>query len=536
MNLPITTQPLDAAVRRLRSKTPVGSRLRSRDWAEVPLALRERAQFSAGVESARVVQGIQDALMEWVTLGKDRPVGIPADAPRAFMDRSKFVKELRGLIGAPQGDTGDVKDITSRKRLELIYDFQAEDVYGFGRWKTDNDPEILAGFPAYEFMRVEDRRVPRDQVDPGHWQRRFFEAAKAAGDDRALAVQRATHRMVALKGSLLWARLSIFGRPWAPFDWGSGMGLVDVDRAEAESLGLLDPGEPVPPAEPEQFNAGLQASVRDLSPETVSVLSEAFGDRIVLRDGVVHWQWDNESSSNPPPPPESPLAPLVTRRTFKPWKTVSEARLGMPDAGIASVGESIGLFEHHFGTKISAARRALTHANDVAEVMHELRSRFPTMPLDAVKKLLLVSPRGGVLGLASLRESSVPSRMAIRYKAYHEQNASQWEQRRADRIAAGRPVWTVDDTFGGTVRHELGHALTMDRHVSRLLAAYRDKLSPNTVREWVQRTVSEYAATNAKETIAEAFCLYTSPDYTKGSLPQWLEEIVRDMLGEETET
>lgn len=49
--------------------------------------------------------------------------------------------------------------------------------------------------------------------------------------------------MIALKTSDVWEKLSVFGRPWAPFDFGSGMGCRDVERTECVKLGLIQPKE-----------------------------------------------------------------------------------------------------------------------------------------------------------------------------------------------------------------------------------------------------------------------------------------------------
>ena len=51
--------------------------------------------------------------------------------------------------------------------------------------------------------------------------------------------------MIALKNDPVWTALSRFGRPWPPFDYDSGMGIADIDRETAETLGLLaNPSNP----------------------------------------------------------------------------------------------------------------------------------------------------------------------------------------------------------------------------------------------------------------------------------------------------
>src|SRR5947207_6889432 len=110
----ISIIPFEAAVDRLAGKTAVASKLRTRDWQlDIPLGLRDRAFFSAGVDQLNTLQSMQDKLGEWSNF-------LERDPERAFIDKSKFVSELRQEMGAPEGDTGDLTDITSGRRLELI--------------------------------------------------------------------------------------------------------------------------------------------------------------------------------------------------------------------------------------------------------------------------------------------------------------------------------------------------------------------------------------------------------------------------------
>jgi len=262
----IVIQPFEEAVDRLAGKTAVASKLRTKDWEALDLSIRERSFFSAGVDDLRTVQTFQDKLKEWSTLGRDNPA-------RAFMDRSKFVSEMRQALGAPEGDTGDITDITSWRRLELIYDFQTQDAAEFGRWKIGQDPELLDAFPAQEFLRIESRRAPRE-----NWLERWRAAGGRFFDGR----------MIALKNDPVWTKLSRFGRPWPPFDFGSGMGIDDVDRAEAKDLGVIGPDQK-PVAQDADFNQNLNADVSSLDPNLAGKLSEWFGDKVKIDGDVAEW-------------------------------------------------------------------------------------------------------------------------------------------------------------------------------------------------------------------------------------------------------
>ena len=290
MALLVQPTPLAAAVEKFSARTPVGSVLRSAEWADMPLALRERAFFSAGVEHAQLLQGMKDRLAQSLQMARDPETG-------AFMGKERFIIEARriaaeaGLGTQGQGDWRNLKDISSVARLGLIYDMNTRQATGYARRKTDLSAGALDAAPAYEFVRLTPRRVPR-----ADWTDRFREACEEAGDERALAVLNQTGRMMALKTSDVWEKLSRFDVPWAPFDYGSGMGLRSVPRAQAEAVSLIDPDEPVEPGDTEErFNAKVEASAEGLDLETRQALQTAFGPQIDIEGDRVRWQDDASS-------------------------------------------------------------------------------------------------------------------------------------------------------------------------------------------------------------------------------------------------
>ena len=121
-------------------------------------------------------------------------------------------------------------DIASRRRLSLIYKMKYDEAREYAKYTRGQDSDALYMFPAQEFLRVEPRRVPRTD-----WQTRW----------RAAGGKLYGGRMVALKSSDVWRNLSRFDRPYPPFDFGSGMGVEDIDRDEDIELGLLPKDEPV---------------------------------------------------------------------------------------------------------------------------------------------------------------------------------------------------------------------------------------------------------------------------------------------------
>jgi len=207
----------------------------SADWFKILAEIRERAFFAANVGDAKILSGmkarIQDAIEQTRASG-------------AVMDRGRFVKEMKAYLekeGYALGGTS-ITDITSNRRLSLIYDMATEEAKEFARYKNDQNPVRLNMYPAWEFVRKERRRKERQ-----NWPQRWRAAGGSVYEGR----------MIALKTSDVWAALSVFGRPWAPFDFNSGMGCRDVPRAEAVRLGLIKATDRLQPKSAD-FNAGAK--------------------------------------------------------------------------------------------------------------------------------------------------------------------------------------------------------------------------------------------------------------------------------------
>lgn len=277
MSLKISFSPIDLAVKKLGAKSPVVSKLRSAEWEKIPLALRERAQFSAGVENIRVMATIQDKMLKRIAMAREEV----ARGKYAGVGQESFVADLkRAVRGEGIGiGTGGLTDISSAMRLRLIYQFQSESAAEFARWKIAQDKDARNNFPAREFIRVEDRRLPRNWAV--RWDAAFapFEGATRA----------ASGRMVALVNHPGWTNLSRFGTPWPPFDFGSGMGVESVDRADAIQLGLLQAND-IPASAEIDFNKNLSASVEDIPQKFRAKLKEWFGDQVEFQNDKAVWQ------------------------------------------------------------------------------------------------------------------------------------------------------------------------------------------------------------------------------------------------------
>ena len=287
--------PMLEAVAKLDRKTAITAALDSAQWQRVPLELRERAFFSARVESVRFLTIAQRKLRSRLAITAEQ---IPGKGEKSFalVNRDSFIRDMRriaeeeGLETTGPAGRGTLRDIRSVPRLGLIYDIQTESAAGYARWKVDNDPDVLDEFPAYR-LGPSSATQPRPE---SYWRSRWAKAGDATGWQGATRTT-----MVALKTSPIWSALSRFGTPWPPFDYGSTRMLEDIDRDTAAAIGLLPRTGPVPAfgakgSTPEAFNDRLQASISGLPPSALDDLELTFGDQVEIAGRAAKWRNRND--------------------------------------------------------------------------------------------------------------------------------------------------------------------------------------------------------------------------------------------------
>jgi len=305
----VTPQPLQEAIDSLGRKSPLGIALSSAEWEALPVEIRDRAFFSATVESERFLAEAQRRIMQRVKLERDK-----IEAGGRVMERTRFIEEMGDLLEEmgyqPDPEKkGTLQDLGSAGRLGLIWQMQLDQAHGHAAWKTGMDPDILEAFPAQELVRDFEVMERRD------WPQLWRDAEGVFYGDPGPDYPMAPGRMIALKTDPVWTRISQFGTPWPPFAWGSGMGLRDVPRSEAVLLGLLDPDDPMIPQEDpfrpgrewsdavqargaaraaalqQPFTAGMKASSAGLSPIALQRIEAAFPGRVLIdaAQGVIEW-------------------------------------------------------------------------------------------------------------------------------------------------------------------------------------------------------------------------------------------------------
>lgn len=219
--------------RLIRSILP--TELRTRMLNEIAPALRQRAMFSAGVQSAEFLQKADDA------------IGLIMDGKSDRATQRMELKRLQGSLGADVDDT-DITDTRSDARLELIIDHGVQSAQGYGHKIQGEDPAVLDQWPAKELIRVVFPKGGEEAERP--WREIWAENGGTFFGDR----------MIALKSDPIWTAISDFGTDYAPFKFNSGVVDEDVDRGTAEDAELIGKDEPAKAPESEDFNAELQAT------------------------------------------------------------------------------------------------------------------------------------------------------------------------------------------------------------------------------------------------------------------------------------
>lgn len=258
------------AVAMLRRKGLVPSNMSTADWARVAEDLRRQAFFSSRVTNAQTLQTMFDALQPAVA-----PESV-AGTPGTYMDKARFreiVKDHLARIGyAPEpGKADGLQDLSADARLGVIFETNTRMAQGNGRFIQANNPNVVDAFPAQELFRLSPRREPRNW--PARWQAaggRFFGGG----------------RMIDLKSSEIWRRLSIWDSPAPPYDWGSGMWVRSIARAEAEDLGVIERGASAKP-NAQAAEMAAQASSKGLAGGLLDALVKSLGPGAKVKDGVL---------------------------------------------------------------------------------------------------------------------------------------------------------------------------------------------------------------------------------------------------------
>ena len=254
-------------------KALVGSKLDSSQWNQIQAGFRNRAFFSSRIANVNILAAMRERVAKY------------ADGETDLSKIRMMIRDdLRRANYTPEpGQENTIHDLFSQARLDVIIKTNVAQARGYMQYAEGMSPGAFAAFPAQEFTRIAHRRNQRKD-----WPQRW---AKAGGKVYG-------GKMIALKDDPVWERLSVFGNPFPPFDWGSGRGVLDVDRKTAIQLELISDEElrgktaalrekPLP-----DFNRDMQASVPNLRSDSLcgQILIKNFGDQVAIENSVVSWQ------------------------------------------------------------------------------------------------------------------------------------------------------------------------------------------------------------------------------------------------------
>jgi hypothetical protein len=267
--------PTSPALTRFLRREPIPSELRTAEWESIRTRLgtwaTERAYFLAGVAHAEVLAGFRA-----ITAARIRGEISPAQArERAaeLLDRVGYDPAagttVPGLPGQDPGQSGTIKDLRAPHRQTTAIETSVEMAHGWAALERQN--LVARAYPGLRLVRARRATIPRD------WPQRWADAGGESGATRAPSSEDGD--MVALLHHPIWARLSRWGLPHAPFDYLSGMVTEPVSMAEAEALGLFDTDPPPPleyysPRPTASLNADLAARP-DLGPDPAQAPAQA---------------------------------------------------------------------------------------------------------------------------------------------------------------------------------------------------------------------------------------------------------------------
>lgn len=220
----------------------------SRAIAEMDRQVLERGFFSATNIFDEPLHLMRNAVAAIVSpRTEQRPDRVTPENPAGNVTVAPSLPEIRlatrraldaaGYVPDPER-AGTIQDLGSFRRINLVIEHNAAEAASYGQYVAGQNDAVLDAYPAQELVRFEDRKEPRDWVQT--W-RAAGGKVYPGGDEATLN----SYRLIAAKDDPIWTAISRFGHPWPPFDFGSGMGLRDVSRAEAEELGVIPPGAAV---------------------------------------------------------------------------------------------------------------------------------------------------------------------------------------------------------------------------------------------------------------------------------------------------
>ncbi len=249
------TQAMRLAINRDLLPTELGSA----ELQEMTLSMKERVFFSARTSNLWYLDRLKALVERYVKgEGRDNDLAQLRIEARRLLAQAGYTPEAGfpgdEALGIPPATAGSLRDLSSEKRLNLIYDTQAQLMRGLGlklRGATRADR-----YPAWELVRV----AKFNSENQREWLKRWAIAKDNVESQGTLNLEPETlnsSRMIALKSSPIWLALgssALFpdavNADHPPFAFNSGMGWREVPIEEAEEFGLSSIQSPASSIQP----------------------------------------------------------------------------------------------------------------------------------------------------------------------------------------------------------------------------------------------------------------------------------------------
>ena len=282
-------EPFLEAIRNLARRKLLPTTLNSAQLSQLAPAIRQRSFFSATVANAKVLAKYKRMLldqMEGATEEVVSPSGVRSIAYKEtslakFKERARDFLVQEGLASEADFKNDSIKNLASSSRLQLIYNTNIEQANELANFiRRVSDPVLINRFPAARFVRrpgaiIKRPRHVEAEGEVRRWDDFDFWLFQNAAD------------------------IGGFGVPWGPFGFNSYMTQKPVQRAEAERLGLVQPGERVMPPDlnrfgvtlPQKLKQGVKARLDDVPDDIARAarkrLAERLGPQAIDKDGNV---------------------------------------------------------------------------------------------------------------------------------------------------------------------------------------------------------------------------------------------------------
>jgi len=203
-----------------------------KEWSQ---KIKDEAVFGARITHRAYVDSIKKRLVE-VIGGTITPQEAERRLKETLRDLGYSPEGgFRGKNkGVPPAPPGDIRDLSSSRRIQLIIDTNVKRARSMGQVAASENPMTMMSLPAWKLTRTGARKKPR-----GDWNRRWAAAGAKCGWEGA-----SKRQMIALKTSPIWQALAegaggfedTLGSPFPPFAFGSGLAWVSVGRREWQRI------------------------------------------------------------------------------------------------------------------------------------------------------------------------------------------------------------------------------------------------------------------------------------------------------------